>query len=294
VNIDVHVDQSVLNNSILNVGINLDAKLLQTAAQNEKDVNVAVKDETGKEMYSWRFDGKALADSDKVIGDVDLALKVEKVADNSVLKDLLKSSKDTENPVQGLIVDFSHDGVLPAEAEVRIFVGDLVEKNEEGKYINSKIYLYHYNPTTGKLETLPFSSAYKVNQDGYITINILHCSDYVALPKQADTGVITSLRDQITVEINKLTLTLSKDKTATIMLNLPSTLELVAALEKETSGDAVGAVTVTYTSSDKKIATVDKNGKITAKAIGKAYIYATVTLYSNKTKTMKVAVTVKK
>ena len=85
----------------------------------------------------------------------------------------------------------------------------------------------------------------------------------------------------------------SKSK-ATIEINLPKTLERVKDLKDKTSGSAIGAVKVTYESGNKKIATVDSSGIITAKKSGKVDIKVTVTLYSGKTKTFKVAVTVKK
>ncbi len=154
-----------------------------------------------------------------------------------------------------------------------------------------RIYLYHHNSETGKLETLPYSSGYEADKDGYITVQILHCSDYVVLTKEADRKAIASLRNQISITPAKITL--KKGKTAPIQVELPVTLELVHHLKDKVAGSAVGAVTVTHKSSNKKVATVDSNGKVTAKGKGTAVITTEVTLYSGKKKIVVTKVTVK-
>lgn len=50
---------------------------------------------------------------------------------------------------------------------------------------------------------------------------------------------------------------------------------------------------ITYSSSKKSVAKVDKNGKVTAKKAGTATIKAKVTLKNGKTKTVTMKVTVK-
>ena len=44
-------------------------------------------------------------------------------------------------------------------------------------------YIYYYNPTTKQID--PLGSKYTVDADGNITVQILHCSDYVLLPNAA-------------------------------------------------------------------------------------------------------------
>jgi uncharacterized protein YjdB len=50
---------------------------------------------------------------------------------------------------------------------------------------------------------------------------------------------------------------------------------------------------IAYTTTDKSVAAVSKNGKITAKKAGKATVKAKVTLKNGKTKTVTMKVTVK-
>jgi hypothetical protein len=284
----------LVDKNIGQVDVKMASKILEAAKETKKDVSVIVADEKGKEQYSWTFTGSDLTNSDKRIADVNLSLKVEKANDDAGLKELLKndaSNTETEN-TYGLVVNFNHEGDLPSQASVKIYVGNLVgASSNSGLTENKKVYLYHYNNATGKLETLPYSSAYQVDKEGYITINILHCSDYVILPYQADNSTITSLRSQIKVTPAKKTL--QWGKSTTIKIVLPKTLEQVSSLKEQTSNSAIGAVTVSYTSSNKKVASVNSKGKITANGTGTVTITTKLTLYSGKTKTTKTKITVK-
>ena len=162
---------------------------------------------------------------------------------------------------QGFILSFGHNGDLPITARVKIYVG-----NFDNIKPGMKIYLYHYNKEKGKLETLPFSSGYTVDEDGYITINIIHCSDYVVLNKEAKAGQISSLRNQIDLSIPKDQLYVggTRDNTTNIDIKLPPTLMLVKDLKKKTSFKAIGGVVASFESSNKKVLNVDKDGTITA------------------------------
>lgn len=187
------------------------------------------------------------------------------------------------------MIDFAHDGVLPAQASVRIYVG-----NQEGVTPGTRVYLYHHNKQLGKLETIPYGYQVTVDEDGYITINILQCSDYVILTKEADASQYVSLRKQIKVAPTKINLYMTKSESSSnIKIKLPLTLEWVSSLDEPTSQSAMGGVTVSFTSSDNKIATVDSEGNITAKAPGEVVIKTTITLYSKKVKTVKTVVKVK-
>lgn len=291
--IQVNMPKEILENDRINkVDINLGAKLISAAADMKKDISIDVKDETGKDLYTWSFSSSDLSNTNKKMADVNLFLTVGKVKDNVKVNKLLKSGTAQENVSDGLVINFGHDGTLPSQASVRTYVGDLIDSS----LLNKKVYVYHYNPLTNKLEALPYSSGYKVDKSGYITINILHCSDYVILPKQAAKNTVTSLSSQISVSPEKKTLYIggTKESTANIKVTLPSTLELVTLISDKTTSSAVGAVTDSYQSSNIKVATVDKNGKIIAKGIGTVTITTKLTLYNKETVTVKTVITVKK
>jgi hypothetical protein len=259
--------------------------VIQKAKDNKKDILVDVKNPDNTVLYSWTFDKAELTNSNKDIKDVNLSLKVDKAPDDAGYLDEQKKDQDSV----ALVVDFAHEGLLPSQASVRIYVG-----NQEGVTPGTKVYLYHYNEDLGKLETLPYGYHVTVDKDGYITLNILQCSDYIVCTEEADPKKFVSLKNQIKVTPAKITLSKAKGKSSSKMkITLPITLEWVSSLDQPTSQSAVGGVTVSFASSDKKIATVDSKGNIKAKAPGKAVITATITLYSKKTKKVEIAVHVK-
>ncbi|HKL79085.1 MAG TPA: hypothetical protein VJ888_01475 [Mobilitalea sp.] len=291
-NIDLIIPDSITqSDAIAGYHVQLDADIIEAAKETEKDVHISVKDEKGTERYSWNFAGTDLAASDNAVADLDLSLEVERVEDNQELSELLGQGTNSDNDGRNnVVIDFGYHGELPAQASVRINVRNM------GFSEGDTLYLYYYNTETGKLDTLPYNSDYQVDSEGYVTIDITHCSEYVLLPEQADAGIITSLRNQISITPDKLNLYLgSKDpSTAMINIKLPDTLEQVKDLKAKTSGSAIGGVVITYKSSNPKVASVDSSGNMVAKKVGEAVITVTATLYSGKTKTFKIPITVKK
>ena len=82
-----------------------------------------------------------------------------------------------------------------------------------------------------------------------------------------------------TVKVKKFTATISEGKKTALKLSSKLNMDNVAK--------------ITYTSAKKSVATVNKNGTITAKNSGSVVITATVTLKNGKTKTVKMKIKVK-
>jgi Bacterial Ig-like domain (group 2). len=99
------------------------------------------------------------------------------------------------------------------------------------------------------------------------------------------------LKDQIGVKAAKQKLAVGK--TADMKLTLPKCLRKASNLSDKTPSDAIGNVTVAYKSSASSIASIGKNGKITARGAGTARITATVRLYNGTVKTFNIKITVK-
>lgn len=277
------VKVSIPFNKIGSTGILLTSEVLAAAKAANKNFSVTVKDKENKELYTWSFDKDALSSLNKDIAEIDLTLDVKALSAEEKLNSLLKAS--------GVVLSFAYDGILPTQVSVRAYVGNI-----NGVKAGSEIYLYHYNHEAGKLEELPYGSDYTVDADGYISVNILHCSDYVALTQKAPANLITGTINQIKVSPLKQTLYTGASAQASTKINiqLPSTLELVNSLNDKTTHSAVGAVTVSYSSSDKKVATVLGSGKIKAAGEGKTTVTTKITLYTGETKTIKTVITVKK
>lgn len=280
INITVKLPDAAFRNP--NTILNLEAWIFETAKTLNNNLTISITDKDGKVRYSWSLNADELTISKNKITDVNLFLNVDDVNDNAEIMKILGVEKD----VQGLVISFEHNGILPTRSNVRIYVGDL-----KGTTPGRKMFLYYFNHKTGKLETLPYST-YIIDKDGYISINILHCSDYVVLPVKAASDQITSLVNQITINPTRKTLYLGGS--TSIKVGLPSTLELVSSLKDRPSLAAVGGVVVTYRSSNKKVAIVNKEGKITAKGVGKSNIITTITLYNGKTKIFTTSITIKK
>jgi hypothetical protein len=292
VHLEVLLPSDITNSEKIELSdIKLDSAILDRARATGKDVTVAVTDEFGKEQYSWTFTDDNLTSSDRSISDINLSLEVGKLTNHKTLNKLLKLEEAPSNEnSQGLYVNFNHHGELPVQASVRIFVG-----NEQGMKIGDKVYLYYYNPSINKLETLPYSSGYRIDEEGYVTVDLLHFSDYVLLPEGADKETIRSLLEQITVTANKKTLYTGKGKSSKgiLTVTMPNTLEIVERLKDSTYGSSVGAVTIAYRSSNTDVVKVDQNGVMTAQGKGSATIYSKITLYSGKVKVIKLKIIVK-
>ncbi|MDK2808959.1 MAG: hypothetical protein PWP24_1696, partial [Clostridiales bacterium] len=252
----------------------------EKAAKEKQDLHVVVKDKSGKEVYSWKFEGKDLAAAKDEQKDVDLTLKIVPTKESDELKEVL--SKE-----EGVVLNFGYDGMLPSQATVRVNVKDSLDASNVGK----RVYVYHYNQETKKLENLPFSSTYKMDEEGYVSINLVHCSDYVILAKKPGRSMIATLGEQIQATNGKKTLSIGKSKQ--IEVTLPQTLEQVKYLKDATTSSALGGAKVRYHSLDKAIAIVDANGKIVAKKKGKTTILTKVTLYNKKVIVFKTTITVK-
>jgi len=292
VSIKLTLPDIITNNAfVAGIRLLLDPDIITSAKENEKNIYVIIKDEKDSDIYSWYFSGKDLAASDNEVTELDLSISLERDKDNHELAELLGSNSSKDGKGSNILVlNFGHNGKLPAQASVRVYVGNM------GYSEGDRLYLYYYNSDTNKLVTLPYSSKYFVDAYGYITINILHCSKYVLMPKQASSRIITSLRNQINIEPDNITLFLGSNENskATVKVTLPETLEQVKNLKDKTSSSAKGAVVITYKSGNKKVATVDDAGNVVAKKTGKADIIVEITLYSGKKKTVIIPVIVLK
>lgn len=179
--LSVKVPHEIVVNGNSNAKVSIAAvqPVLQAAKNSGKDVIINVLDsQSGNLAYSWKFFGSALKASAAPATNVDLALTVTQVKD-----DLAAASAVAANApdltVSGIVLKFANNGLLPGPATVRIYVG-----NQQGCTPHSKVYAYYLNHTVNQLESLP-TSEYTVDKDGFISITIGHCSDYVVLPKAA-------------------------------------------------------------------------------------------------------------
>jgi uncharacterized protein with FMN-binding domain len=292
VNIAIAVPDSLRNNKAFKINLELNKQLFEAAEAEGKTITATITDEKGKDVYSWNFNGDNLKKSKRTLQDVNLSLELREIQKE---KGTIKiSENDAKESSYGFGIDFFHEGLLPAQAEVKLYIGDLLG-TENGLKAGSRVYLYHINEKTKKLDILPNSYQYTVDKEGYLTIDLIHCSDYAILTQKADNSLVTPLLKQITVTPAKAVLYAGgKVKDTTIKIKLPDTLELVNNLKDQTTGSAAEGVTVTYQSGNKTVAVVDKGGRITAKKPGTAKITTTITLSNGKSRKVTGTILVKK
>jgi len=156
-------------NANLAVTINANKDILEAAKANASDVTIKIKDADTQQMaYSWTFKGADLAKSTTPMTDVNISMSVHLTTEVPKVNAITPANK-------GLVLSFDHSGVLPSVASVKIFALD------KGFKPGQTLYFYYYNPTTKQIESLS-TEAYTVDADGYVTVQIYHCSDYVLLP----------------------------------------------------------------------------------------------------------------
>ena len=139
----------------------------------------------------------------------------------------------------------------------------------------SKLTLVKIDKKTGE-KLLVNNKVYTVANDGSVTADTKEAGTYALINEAEAKTMSNAIVKQIAFKKNAVSVKKGKRKKATLAAGL--NLENVAK--------------ITYTSSKKSVAKVDKNGKVTAKKAGKAIIKAKVTLKNGKTKTIKMTVTV--
>lgn len=108
-----------------------------------------------KVIYSWIFDKNEIENFNRINLDMDFESEIEEQISN--LNNNFK------------ILSFDHQGLLPNNTKVKIYV--------DGQYQpQDKLYMYYYD---ADIELLRYKNSYVVDNDGYIIIDIEHCSDYI-------------------------------------------------------------------------------------------------------------------
>lgn len=193
-------------------------------------------------------------------------------------------SSTTVNRIEGCKIAFAQEGTLPMAADVKVDVSNQFKPG-------NKIYLYRYNGDKKKLSCVP-NNKYFVDKDGFVTLSITSGDEYVLLDKVAAKSDKVSVLSQ--VEVNNKS-TLKRGQQVLIQINYPDSIQIVENL-KDFDGTGIKGLygaQVTYSSSNKKVATVDKDGNVTGKKNGKVIITTTIKLSNNTKKSYMTMVTIK-
>lgn len=141
---------------------------------------------------------------------------------------------------------------------------------------NATLYVYRLNTKTGEY-TAVNDKAYKVTDKGTVSVTMTKKATYELVTAEEAKAIDKKIL--ATVKVKKSAASVKKGKTTTIAMSSKLNMDNVKS--------------VSYKISDKKVATVSKSGKISAKKKGNVTVSATVTLNNGKTKTVKMKLTVK-
>ena len=141
---------------------------------------------------------------------------------------------------------------------------------------NVSMKVFVINKKTGAYE-LVNGKTYKTDKDGNLKFSLAKGGDYTLLSTKEAAKIEKAILK--TVAPKKTKATVKKGKATTLALSSELNINNVKK--------------ITYKSSKKSVATVNKKGKITAKKKGTASVKATVTLKNGKTKTVSMKITVK-
>lgn len=186
------------------------------------------------ENYSWLIHGNSIQE-DEEIGDIDLGIS-EIEEDDKLDKALSELAKDLDKSLEDMNIatefEISHNGALPFAATLRLYVGK--------EYIGKSLYLNYFNEDTNQFELF---GKYSVDENGFITMEFSHASKYLLAEENIVAPEVISR------------VTLYEDNTYELK---PSNI--------------LSDAKVTYKSSEKSVATIDKNGRITPIKAGKTTI----------------------
>ena len=181
---------------------------------------------------------------------------------------VLSQLKEANNGKDLLLTMIVKDKDGNKRYSVEVNTADLTPKN--------KLYIYRKDSKTGELYMVN-GKAYITDSKGQLKLIIRSKGDFVL--KNAEDAAKINERILATVQAKKNKATIAKGKT-----------EFFAFHEDL---DMRNVKSISYESSDPRIATVNETGKIKGKKAGTATITATVTLKNGETKTVTMKVTVK-
>lgn len=204
--------------------------------------------------------------------------EVTKAAATLVTSDTV-ISKDVANKAN----TFAGTDSIKLELEVRTDDGKLAFKvrvDTSALEANKTLYTYRYDSKTKKYNLVE-SSMQKVKTDANANIEC----DFEDLKSTQRYEIVT--KEKATEFNNKILATVKpKVYNKTIKDNKSTTFAMSNSLNME------NVKSIKYTSSNKNVATINKNGKVVAKNEGKTKVSATVTLLNGKKKTVKMNITV--
>ena len=157
------------SNNTIDISINnvssVNEDVLNRIKSSGKTVNLKYFDDKNNNVYTWVIDGKKL---DSVVTFNPL---ITFTSNN--IQELMKDA----NYASGKVINFAHNGKLPANTIVKIFVGDEIQNN-------SLVNVYEYKDNAFVLVKDKLTV-----QNGYVEFSLEHCSLYFVTLANITNGV---------------------------------------------------------------------------------------------------------
>lgn len=277
-NKEIQTIQVVVTTNDSAQSISLTADVLSAIHKAGKDITVVLKDKAGNVIGTWKFKADMLKNITK-FENIELfssvsSLKTAKEAETVIVKAL------ENNEADGIYINIAEEGALLTQGTYTASLSS-VSKAAKG----TKLYIYKVNKETGKLETFTKCFSYSVSSEGNVTFDLLEGGEYLVLTKKVSYNNVTTLKNQIKLNVESKTLTVGK--TTSVAAVLPRSLQVVSNLSDNTKSSAIGAASISYSSSNNQVAVVGKSGVIKGKKAGTVTITAKVTLFNGTSKTFK-------
>ena len=201
----------------------------------------------------------------------------------TVVKTKTAAEKETKNTISAAVVSQIKEAAGTAEVMITWKVKDAGGKTKYTIKVNAKdvkngsvLKIMKTDPKTGEY-ILVNAKNYPVTKNGNVSVTVDKKGTYILLSEADAKKYSDAIKKSIKV----------KESSKSIKAGQKTTIALNGKTNKE------NIKKITYTSTDKSIASVDKKGRITAKKKGTVTIKAKVTLKNGVTKTVKMKVKVK-
>ena len=193
------------------------------------------------------------------------------VVTDAIPKDAL-ANLETQDSIE---LSLAYTGDFGFKATLKMSINE----ENRGKIAN----LFYYNPITQMLE---LQGACRVDNNGNILLDFTHASDYIIV--MDDKVIVEEAIKLVSMPIQSSTLYVggTKDKSMKLKLNIPDSI-------KQVIEDGLSKASITYSSSNEKVAKVSADGKVSAIAAGKTTITTTIVV-DGITRSFKTKIIVKK
>ena len=270
---------------------NADGSAVKTEKETETNAQgkeVAVTTTTEKDVNGNVTGITQTSEIDQIAGSASATVTVEKTADGKITSAEAEVDKKGASSKQGVkatlfgsVVSQITEAAGTQSVEISMTVTSgkkeyTVKADAQDLEAGNKLKVMALDEKTGEY-VLVNAKTYKVSESGNVKLTLPTGMTYQLMDSKE--AAVVEKQILATVKVKKSATTITEGKKTALKLSSKLNMDNVAK--------------ITYSSAKKSVATVNKNGTITAKNSGSVVITAEVTLKNGKTKTVKMKIKVK-